>query len=471
MIDREKISIKISEICKKNRLEETFQPILEEFFYRAADQYEWDDYDLNIAISKLEKVSKIRFENLWKKEGLFTEKKECSAYVKTNFMNNKMSIVFDVDELKGILKFDKNMIETFTNNVMHELGHVIQSKMQDGYSYGRKEDKYYTGFEEKVVNSEDHKFIYAKGTIANEYAEILNASRLQYGYIPMYNLNGYEKIQNAGKIMLYCLGISDMEFSSLQTKRRKPYEELISSRLGGVPSKIYIDSFEELLDSIYNFAYDKKQRKNLISQIDALQTLSKNIFDERFEDITQNSDNSLINLARLIIEKEGKDNALMMIFDEFDIKPSELEMDEGIDIYEKLLEKGYGDDFIQKLYDVEIEERLKIQEQIDKQEKKEYNNDELNEKIYQSFLRYSIKDIPLKDRYEVILSKIKGYIKRKNTNKDIKFLLDEGKKDSSDSRKKFIFRIANLSEYNMQENHNMINKGKVREDNTNENNR
>ena len=70
------------------------------------------------------------------------------------------------------------------------------------------------------------------------------------------------------------------------------------------------------------------KRKKFISQIDELQTLSKKIFEERLKNIIKNSNDILGELAKLTIDKENKDNALMMVFDEFKIKQSELHMDE-----------------------------------------------------------------------------------------------------------------------------------------------
>ena len=88
--------------------------------------------------------------------------------------------------------------------------------------------------------------------------------------------------------------------------------------------KTYIDGFEEILDAIAN----NMKRKKFISQIDELQTLSKKIFEERLKNIIKNSNDILGELAKLTIDKENKDNALMMVFDEFKIKQSELHMDE-----------------------------------------------------------------------------------------------------------------------------------------------
>ena len=129
------------------------------------------------------------------------------------------------------------------------------------------------------------------------------------------------------------------------------------------------------------------------------------MFERRFAECIKNSDNSFKNLGRLVIDKENKDNALRILFDEFKIDDSELQIDEGIDIYEKLSQLGYDDDYLMKVHEIEYEERIKIQEEMDKQNEKVYDNKELIERIYQSFLRYPIENIPIKDR-------IRGYIKQ-----------------------------------------------------------
>lgn len=426
MIKRETIATQVRSVVEKNKLEKSFLPLLEEFFFRAADQYNWTDNDLKNAMNKFEKAFNIEFINLCINK-LFYKHKDCNACMKINYRNDERSVFLDIDELKSILKFEQPIMKQFINNFMHEMGHLIQARMEYGQYYRRKNSFYYTGFKVDILDAETQEILFSKGTIANEYAEVINATRLTEGNISCDKYIGYEKIQNAGKVMLSSLGIEEMEFSDLQLKGRKPYENLIASKLGRVPYEMYLDSFEEILDSIYNFNRNPNQRKNLIAQIDALQILSKELFKERFENINLNSNEGLTELAKLTIDKENKDNALYMLFDEFNIKGSELQIDKEMDIHENLSRLGYSDEFLIEFYNnIETDEILKRQEQFDRQNEKQYDNQELMEKMYQSFLKYPIKKVPFKYRPSVILSKIIGLIKRKKLKKDYK-LLTEGK--------------------------------------------
>lgn len=124
MIDRDKISISVKKVVEKNRLEKAFLPIIEEFFFRAADQYNWKDYDLEVAIYRFEKVFNIKFKNFEKKS---------NELGRTNNNGDNISIFFSMQFLIGILRFNKTKINDFIESFMHELGHVIQSKWTYGY--------------------------------------------------------------------------------------------------------------------------------------------------------------------------------------------------------------------------------------------------------------------------------------------------------------------------------------------------
>lgn len=328
MIEREKINKEIEKLIEKNKLEKCFLPIIQEFFFRVADQCNWDEYDFKVAISKFEKVRNITFTNFWQTKLLFLKQKNISACTNYCSSNNSISILFDVDQLKSILKFDKHEIENFINDAMHEQGHAIQFKIRDSYLTKNINDLLFTGFKTMEINTENQDFISEQSTMINEFAEVLNADRLQNGNIRENKKQGYTSIQNAGQIVLSSLGITALEFANLQFKGRDDYKKFVASKLGLPSYEMYIDSFEEILDSIWNFSGNKKQRKNFISQIDALQSLSKKLFEERFKNIIENSNDILGDLAKLSIDKENKDNALMMMFDEFNIDHSELQIDE-----------------------------------------------------------------------------------------------------------------------------------------------
>lgn len=318
MIEREKITIAVRNVVEKNKLEKCFLPIIEEFFFRVADQCKWEEHDFKTAINEFGKVINITFSNMPKNIGAHTDYR----------CNNTISIHFNVNKLKRILKFDKCEIENFIKTAMHELGHAIQFKRKDSYITKNLYYLLYSGFRVSKINCKNQNFISTTSTMINEFAETINANRLQNGHIEDTKKRGYPEIQNAGKVVVSSLGITELELADLQYKSREEYEKFIACRLGLNSTKMYIDSFEEILDSIENFSGNMEQRRNFISQIESLQTLSKKIFEERFENITENSNDILGDLAKLSIDKENKDNALRMMFDEFNVKHSELKIDE-----------------------------------------------------------------------------------------------------------------------------------------------
>lgn len=118
----------------------------------------------------------------------------------------------------------------------------------------------------------------------------------------------------------------------------------------------------------------------------------------------------------------------------------------GKDIHDELLSQGYSDDFIKELYEREIDERLILQEQQNKQAKKVYNNEALENTIYESFLKYPIRKVPFKDRPSVLLSKMIGIVKRKYLNRNTK-LLPEPTSSSYEEHVHFVSEIANLEAY------------------------
>ena len=465
MIERSIISTKVREVVEKNKLEKTFLPCIEEFFYRASDQYNWTEYDLNVAIDKFRKVFTIKFE---KHKEMIKPDKFRKAFVNYDTDTKKYSVIesvcFDINSLKNILK--GNDSSYFIGSFMHEMGHVMKTKMEYKFLYKKMYNTLCTGFCMIYMDEENEDNIQEKGMLINEYAEIINAARLQKGNI--HNLEGYDEIQNIGKIILSSLGINEIEFSNLQWKRREGYERFIMNRLEGIPTRIYIDTFDEIIDCIWNFKNDKKQRRNLIKQIDALQTLSKRLFEERFNNIDLNSKNGLRKLAKLSIDKGNRDSALCYVFDDFEIKPSELEMIEDEDIYEKLSNQGYKDEFLLELHQIEDDERIRMQQEMKIYEDKEYDNEQLKEMIYQSFLKYPIKNLSFKDKIDVVYSKIVGFRKRKKISKDIKLLETGENKDTP--RLTFVERIKNLSNYKMQVNTNVKNL-RLERRNTNEKSR
>lgn len=439
MLEREKVKKLVKEVVDKNKLQSCFIPIIEEFFFRVADQLEWNDEELNNAIKRYEQVVNIKFVNFYKiRAGIPIKKyKEKCADTVYKVYNEKISMRFDIDYLKGILEFDKEKIEKFINTAMHEQGHSIQ--------YQKKENNVSSGFSEfKIINQDGIKRIFLSDRIIDEFAEIINEARLVNGNIRSDKYSGYEDIQRAGKIIINSFGINELELADLQFKpnAREEYENLITNNLGRIPSEMYRDSFGKILDSIFNLSNDEKQRQNFILQIDSLQTLSKDLFEKRFYDVIRNSDNTLKDLAKLSIEQGNANRELALLFDEFNIESSELKINESKDIHTMLSELGYDDKYLEELWDIECDELMKMQNQKDNQ--KDYDNEELMERLYQSFLKYPIRKVPLKDRPGVILSKINGMKKRRALKQEK--LLPESN-SNCDRHAEFVNRISDLEGY------------------------
>lgn len=100
MVEREKIKKLVKEVVDKNKLHSCFIPIIEEFFFRAADQLDWNDEELNSAIT--------RYGKLLNKNGIRFARNIIGTH--TIHSNTKKSdISFGSDYLKFILEFDKKI--------------------------------------------------------------------------------------------------------------------------------------------------------------------------------------------------------------------------------------------------------------------------------------------------------------------------------------------------------------------------
>lgn len=482
MIEREKIIEQVRQVVERNKLNKTFLPIIEEYFVRAAEQLNWDEENFYDAIKEFENVKSITFKDLGEKEerepikiinvreniklivlmlkklwrDKTLKKKTLDAYVKYVDDSEDLIVFFEIDNLKEVLAFDKNMIEEFINTGMHEFGHVVQKERVTG---GNEEKEWHKGLKKDVI-LEDEGIIKENGKMLNEFAEVINACRLQCGNIDKDTYSGYESIQNAGKVVNRSLGISELELANLQYAGRKAYEEFIDARLERLSSQMYRDSFEELLDSIWKFSYEKNQRENFILAVEGLQSLSNNIFKARYEDAFNYSGDLLRDLAKISIDEEEKMWLFHKLFEEHYIDLSELKISEGIKIEEKILEKGYSIDDIIRFHQIQKEEELKRQQEKDRQNEKVYDNEELIENIYQNFLSYPIDQLTFKERIGIKLAITKGKIERWIIREDAKRerrreMLLRRNVDTEESRtceaniehKKFADEISNLEGY------------------------
>lgn len=119
----------------------------------------------------------------------------------------------------------------------------------------------------------------------------------------------------------------------------------------------------------------------------------------------------------------------------------------GTSIHEQLSSCGYSDDFLRQLFDREFDERLALQQQEEKQNEKVYNNETLEEQIYQALLHYPLKKVPINNRIGVLLSKVIGIAKRGLLNRNTK-LLPEKNYSENNGHEEFVYRISDLSLYN-----------------------
>ncbi len=119
----------------------------------------------------------------------------------------------------------------------------------------------------------------------------------------------------------------------------------------------------------------------------------------------------------------------------------------GINIDDQLSLCGYSDDFIRQLYDRDVDLRLFIQQQEDKRNEKVYDNEAFEEQIYQALLHYPLRKVPIKDRPEILLSRIIGIAKRGLLNRKTK-LLPEKNYSEDNEYAEFVYRISDLSLYN-----------------------
>ena len=301
-----------------------------------------------------------------------------------------MGIIFNLLFLKYILKYNPARIEEFINTLFHEFGHVIQSSKKDGYLYGKK-NKYVLGLSECEWEKDAPLKIF-RGTSINEFAEIINANRISNGNIISETYLGYENFQIEPKLYLYSIGITEEELANLQYKGRNAYIKYIHSKLKSSQTNLSIYYFENDLNKLYNYYTHPnfKSRKRIISVINHLQLLSNDVFIIRFYNILENSKNQLEDFAKLSLDRERKNNELIKLFKKLNISPKELELHGGTSIRNLLLEKGFSEDFIKSFEKEEQKQRLALQEKNEEQSKITYDNSELIEKIYNSFLEYPL---------------------------------------------------------------------------------
>lgn len=192
MIDREKITSRVREVLNGRSIETFFFSIIEEFFVRAVQQYNWREEELQTALNRFS-VNEITFKRF---ENLNFNCKYCGCYTKI-LGESDSEIKVSVDYLKGILRYDIQEIEDFINVMMHELGHSIKDQTQN-------EEVKSVGIQRQEIVGKNT--ISNKGIIMDEFIEIMSAERLQKGNLRSGQYCQYENIQTVGKVILSSLG-------------------------------------------------------------------------------------------------------------------------------------------------------------------------------------------------------------------------------------------------------------------------
>lgn len=245
MLQKQEIISKVREILNRKKIHSTFFPIIQEFFIRSTEQQNWTQEELQVAINRYDNAKIICFDDLSKKNLLGNQENKTYAINSLDLNTGFSYIRFDMYFLKGILEYDISKIEEFINYAMHEFGHVTQIQKID-------ENTWQTGIA-KIKRLRENN-VQSTGTIINEFAEIINAERLQKGNLLSHQYRGYEDIQPAGRMVVYSLGMIEEELANLQFKGRKSYQDVAQEKTRNISVKQYIEAFEDLLDKIYTFS-------------------------------------------------------------------------------------------------------------------------------------------------------------------------------------------------------------------------
>ena len=64
MLEKSIINKYLKTLFEQNRLDKSFYPIIEEYFYRVSEQQNWTEQDLSLAINRFDRVMSIKFMNI-----------------------------------------------------------------------------------------------------------------------------------------------------------------------------------------------------------------------------------------------------------------------------------------------------------------------------------------------------------------------------------------------------------------------
>lgn len=444
---RKSIIVKVEKMLNNNpQIDTVFKPIIEEFFVRLSEQFNFSEQELDERINKYNELKSMSFYKgeeikkgfiVNKYAGCFTFSVNYSDTDRRIKISNKR-INLDVDYLKYVLLGNKVEIEDFIESVFHEQGHFIQFISQDMYHNNGLNKTYF-------IKAFDHISLRNQGKITNEFAEVINARILSKGNLNQKNYNGYQNVQSIARTIFSSLGISDKKLGELQMKGtgRQAYEEYIEQKVG----KDYRESLlamENALDTIYaingemlntNLFTSRELKRNMAMQFETINTLSNEMIKRRIAALGETP--NVADSAKIIIDKRIRDKNLSKALKQFKFElPIGFNINIESNIIESILAKNIDENQLQK----EIE-KLQAQENAQKSIAIKYDNNELINKIMLIAQSYDISKFPLKDRIELTICKNIGNLRRIFMKPRVKLLPEKTFTTIQEQRKNFVSRI------------------------------
>ena len=444
---REEVISKVQKMLNKNfQIDSVFAPIIEEFFVRLEEQYNFNEQELDKRINKYNKLESINFSEGEVTKKLFMIERKSGQFEyswryddiarRIKIYNEKIDV--DIDFLKALLLRDKNEIERFINISFHEHGHLIQfisDNMSSTSGFNRTEFKPRIDYIEQLRS----------GTIVNEIAEIINAELLTKGNLERDVYSGYRRMQPISKVVFCSFGMTDKKLAELQMKGngREDYEKYIEEKIGN-DYKIPLVSMENALDTIYatsckmmnkNFVTGKYLKQNMLVQFKPINTVSNEMIKRRIEKLGKNP--NITELAQIAIDKEKRDESMLDALKQFKFQ---LPIGFKIDIESNIIENIVGKQVDINQLQNEID-KVQLKERTERESTINYDNCELINRMMQLAQNYDLSKLSLKNRIELIMCKHLGNIKRMITEPKVKQLPEKSSATIEEQRKKFVNRI------------------------------
>lgn len=455
---------KVQKMLNNNpQIDEVFKPIIEEFFVRLTEQFNFSENELDGKLNKYNELKSMNFykgeerkkgfliQQVIKNTGRFMYSWNYNDITKKIYIKDKR-INFDVDYLKSILLGNKKVIEEFIDLTFHEQGHFIQLHNEDmSYNNGLEATSFKQGID--YISWKD------QGKIINEFAEIINAKRLSKGNLNEKKYSGYEDIQSIARVIFSSLGISDKQLGKLQMEGigRQNYEKFIEQKVG----KDYIEpliAMEDALDSIdairtemlsSNLFTNIELEKNMAIQFETINTISNEMIKRRIEILGENI--NIGEYAKIIIDKKIRDENLSKALKIFKLKlPIGFKINIEPDICENI--KQYTD---KNKLQYEIE-KLQKEHNEENSESIEYDNTELINKMIELAQNYDISKFSLKDRIELTICKNISKFRNIFIKSNVKMLPEKTFISMQEQRKNFTTRIN--GNYVIEQNNIKLNK-------------